>query len=366
MLSARSFTALCLLTACVVVAATLVSGDSDAIPGSGKPLFPDLMSRLNDIEQIQIGNAPTRFVLERSDGGWIAPDKFGYPADADKIHKLVVGTAGLKRVEPKTSDPDRYPKLGLADSGEKASAAMSYRLKSGNDSTIAALIVGNSAPAKGDPDLSEFYVRVADDPRAWLVAGKLPRGDDLLEWLDRTVADIDRVRVRQTQVAHASGEVVTVTRESPAKEDFLLPDAPPSKTVDGQWKLNDIGRLFSSLELEDVRPKEDAPIEGEPDYVVTTRTFDGLVVRMEVFKPEQQAFGVLTAEFHPTEARVEGAPAPKESLASAEAVRAEAGRLNARWARWAYALPAFKLDALARSQAELLKDPADDKQPDQG
>jgi hypothetical protein len=362
MLSVRSFLALCLITLCVVAAAIVVSGDSEAIPGSGKPLFPELMSRLNDIEEIRLASASEEFVLERSDGRWTAPGKSGYPADADKIHKLLIGAAGLKRVEPKTADPGRYLKLGL---GGEASRAVSYRLEADDNATVAELIVGDSSPAKGDPDLSEFYVRADEDPRVWLVEGKLPRGGTLLDWLQRTVAGIDRARVRETQVAHASGERVTVTREPGARDEFRLLNAPPSKTVDGQWKLNDIGRLFSSLELEDVRPKDEASLQGEPDYVVTMRTFDGLVVRMDVFKGEERALGVLKAEFDPSEVQAGGTPEEK-APPSAEEVRAEASRLNAEWARWAYLLPGFKLDALARSHGELLKDITEDKKPDQG
>jgi hypothetical protein len=363
MLSVRSFAALCLITLCVVIAAVVASGDSEAIPGSGEPLFPELMSRLNDIQEIRLGSGSGQFVLERSDGGWTSPEKSGYPADADKVHKLLIGAAGLKRVEPKTADPARYAKLGL---GDETSTSMSYQLKTENDTTVAELDVGHSAPAKGDPDLSELYVRASDNPRVWLVEGKLPRGDALVDWLQRTVIGVDRARVRQTQVVHASGELVSVTRELGTKNDFRLMDAPPSKTVDGQWKLNDIGRLFSDLELEDVLPKDEASIEGEPDHVVTMRTFDGLVVRMDVFKREQRPFGVLKAEFDPQGTETNGTPEQNAALLSAEEVRAETDRLNARWARWAYVLPGFKLDALARSHDELLKDLEEDKKPNQG
>ncbi|MDX1528427.1 MAG: DUF4340 domain-containing protein, partial [Gammaproteobacteria bacterium] len=283
MLSIRSFSLLCIATLCVVIAAALISADSDAIPGSGKPLFPNLMSRLNEIEEVQIETSSKRFALKRVESGWTAPAKTGYPADGDKIHKLLLGAAGLNRVEPKTSEPGRYARLGVEDPGADDSPAKRYRLKAGG-SEVVSLIVGNSAPAKGDPDLSEFYVRLPDDPRAWLVEGKLPRGDTLVDWLDRTVADLDRARVREASVLHASGDAVTVTRETPGNDDFRLLNAPPSKTVDGQWKLNDIGRLFSSLQLEDVRPKTEAPVDATPDYVVTVNTFDGLVVRMQVFR----------------------------------------------------------------------------------
>ncbi len=365
MLSFRSFSLLCIATLCVVIAAALISGDSDAIPGSGKPLFPELMSRLNEIEQVQIETSSQRFALNRSEGGWAAPAKSGYPADGDKIHKLLLGAAGLSRVEPKTSDPARYSRLGLEEPGAGDSPAKRYRLLSGG-SDLVSLVVGNSAPAKGDPDLSEFYVRLPEESRTWLVEGKLPGGDTLLDWLDRTVADIDRARVRGASVLHATGEVVTVTRESPGSDDFRLLKAPPSKTVDGQWKLNDIGRLFSSLQLEDVRPKSEAPVDAKPDYVVTVDTFDGLVVRMQVFRRDGQALGILRAEARPGAASAEVSPPDRESLRSADEVRNEADALNARWDPWVYVLPDFKLDALARTQSELLKDESAEKQPDQG
>ncbi|MDH3412906.1 MAG: DUF4340 domain-containing protein [Gammaproteobacteria bacterium] len=370
MLNIRSFTALCVVTLCVAIAAVVESEDSGAIPGSGKPLFPGLMPRLNEIEMIQLENATGRFVLKRTKTGWMVPDKFDYPADADKVHKLLLGAAGLTRVEPKTQNPALYSRLGLAAIGDEASKAMSYRLESSDESAIATLTVGNSAPAKGDPELSEFYVRVPDDPQIWLVEGKLPRGNTLIEWVARSVVGIDRRRVREAQVKHESGEIVSVIRESPLKDDFQLPNAPASKTVDAQWKLNDIGRLFSNLELEDVRPRDQAPLQGEPAFIVTMRTFDGLEIRMKVFGIGDEALGILEAEFLParvaTEAKIEAMADAKESLRSVEEVRAEVAALNARWDGWAYVLPAFKVDAMARTQSELSKDQTQEKKPDQG
>lgn len=369
MLSIRSFSVLCVITLCVSITAVLVPEDSGAIPGSGKPLFPDLMSRLNEVEQIRVEGAAERFALEKTESGWTVPDKFGYPADADKIHKLLVGAAGLDRVEPKTSNHLLYSKLGLADLSDESSKATSYRLNSGTEVTLASLLVGNSAPAKGDPDSSEFYVRLPGDPRVWLVEGKLPLASTLFEWVERTVISVDRARVREVTVEHASGKIVTVNRESPAEDRFRLSNAPASKTVEGQWKLNDIGRLFSDLELEDVRPRGEATAQAEPAYTVTMRTFDGLEVRMEVFEDGEQSLGVLEAGVSPeqlvTDAKAENAPGGMASLRGAKEVRAEAAALNSKWRGWTYVLPGYKVDAMARTHSELLKDLTAEKKPDQ-
>lgn len=358
MLNLRSFALLCVVTLVVSIAAVLVSEDTDAIPGSGQPLFPDLMSRLNDIEIIQVESAKGRYLLKRSGKDWVAPDKHGYPANGDKVHKLLLGAAGLNRVEPKTSNPELYSKLGLAESGEESSRATTYSISSGSDSTLVSLMVGKSAPAKGDPDLSEFYVRLPDQPRVWLVEGKLPTGDSLGDWLQREIAGVDRARVRQVRVQHASGEVVTVLRESSTDDQFRLKDGAAGKSVDGQWKLNDIGRVFSSLDMEDVLPRREASIEGEPSLVVSMQTFDGLEIRMRVFGSGKDAMALLEAGIVSEKAET----AAQEQVASPSAgeVREEAASLNARWKDWAFVLPEYKVSALARTQSELLKESSDE------
>jgi hypothetical protein len=198
----RSFTILCAVTVLVSVAAISVDEDSSAIPGNGELLFPELLSGINEIEKIEGASAGERFTLRRGPGGWIVPDKFGYPANADKVHKLLVGAAGLKRVEPKTKKETLYPKLGLEDLSIESSRAVSFTFEAADESTPASLIVGNSAPAKGDPEASAIYVRLPGDPQSWLVEGKLPKDGTLLDWLDRKILDIERARSREVRVRH--------------------------------------------------------------------------------------------------------------------------------------------------------------------
>lgn len=362
MLSARSFSVLCVVTVLVSLVAVFVGEESGAIPGGGKPLFPELMLHINEIEAIEAQSAEQRFVIERTETGWVVPEKSGYPADGDKVHRLLVGAAGLRRVEPKTSRPEYYPRLGVADPGADGSSSVAYRFKGAGGTTFAALIVGNSAPAKSDPELSEFYVRLPDESRSWLVEGKLPRGDSLIEWTQRKVIDIDRARVREVRVIHDTGDEVVVRKPEPADSDFTLEDMPADLSVDGQWKINDIGRLLADLELEDVIPRDAASLDGEPAYVVRMQTFDGLAVRMQVHKTGGKAVGVLSAEFKPATSGLAESAESQTDLKAADTVRAESDSLNARWKDWAYVLPGYKLDALSRTRDQLVKKPSDEGQ----
>jgi hypothetical protein len=356
----------------VCVAAIAVDEDSSAIPGSGELLFPELLSGINEIEKIEGASAGERFTLGRGPGGWIVPDRYGYPANADKVHKLLVGAAGLKRVEPKTKKEALYPRLGLEDVSVESSGAVSFSFEAADKSTPASFIVGNSAPAKGDPEASAIYVRMPGDPQSWLVEGKLPKDGTLLDWLDRKILDIERARSREVRVRHEDGEVVVVSKNTPAENDFSLADVPPGREIDAQWSVNDIGRLLTDLELEDVRPR-DALAAGAPSvFTVTMRTFDGLTVAMDVFKDDKQALALLKASFvadgQSPGVQIAGSVSEDGSknpprLLTAEEVRAEAAKLNARWRDWVYVLPDFKFDHLAKKQADLLKGETKDPQP---
>jgi hypothetical protein len=367
----RSFTILCAVTVLVSVAAISVDEDSSAIPGNGELLFPELLSGINEIEKIEGASAGERFTLKRGPGGWIVPDKFGYPANADKVHKLLVGAAGLKRVEPKTKKETLYPKLGLEDLSIESSRAVSFTFEAADESTPASLIVGNSAPAKGDPEASAIYVRLPGDPQSWLVEGKLPKDGTLLDWLDRKILDIERARSREVRVRHEDGEVVVVSKNTPAENDFTLADVPPGREIDAQWSVNDIGRSLTDLDLEDVRPRDALATNVPSVFTVTMRTFDGLTVAMDVYEDDKQALALLKASFAAGDQSPGGQVAGPTSedgsktpprLLTAEEVRAEASKLNARWSDWVYVLPDFKFDHLVKKQTDLLKDETKDPQ----
>ena len=371
MMTLRSFVILCAVTVLVSIAAIAVDKDSNAIPGSGELLFPELLSDINEIEKIEGASAGERFTLRRGPGGWIAPDKSGYPANADKVHQLLIGAAGLERVEPKTKKAALYPKLGLEDLGRESSRAVSFTLEAAGDSTLASLIVGNSAPAKGDPDASAIYVRLPGDPQSWLVKGKLPKEGALLDWLDRKILDLERARSREVRVLHEDGEVVVVSKNSPADKDFSLADLPPGKQIDARWSINDIGRSLTDLDLEDVRPRDTLAADMRPEFTVTMRTFDGLVVVMDVFKEDKEALGLLKASFEAVGRSPDGQiPGPENEdgsksppgLLTPDEVRAEAAKLNARLSNWVYVLPGFKFDHLAKKPADLVKDETKDPQ----
>ena len=368
MRGARSILILAAVTAIVVGAVLSVDRESSTAARSGEIVFPGLLDQVNSVVRVRVTGNEGKFTLTRDRDTWVVEEKERYAADPDRVHKLLLGAAGMKRVEPKTSNPELYPKLWLEDPSSKDSKSVRFVLENASDAELANWVLGDRRPSKSDASRTELYIRVADDPLAWLVEGSVPGGQKIIDWLDRPVARIDRERLRAVEVVHADGTVIAVNKSLPADADFALRDIPADREADSQYRINDIGRFLEDLRFEDVAPSSSLDFAGSLDKQVQAATFDGLRVHLETVMRDGEAWAQLRAEFDEglVEKSEDAAEASKDeagaapgdtpgSLRSADEVRAEAERLNARWKGWAYELPSFKRDYIAKRIDELTR-----------
>ena len=368
MRGARSILILAAVTAIVVGAVLSVDREPSTAARSGEIVFPGLLDQVNSVVRVRVTGNEGKFTLTRDRDTWVVEEKERYAADPDRVHKLLLGAAGMKRVEPKTSNPELYPKLWLEDPSSKDSKSVRFVLENASDAELANWVLGDRRPSKSDASRTELYIRVADDPLAWLVEGSVPGGQKIIDWLDRPVARIDRERLRAVEVVHADGTVIAVNKSLPADADFALRDIPADREADSQYRINDIGRFLEDLRFEDVAPSSSLDFAGSLDKQVQAATFDGLRVHLETVMRDGEAWVQLRAEFDEglVEKSEDAAEASKDeagaapgntpgSLRSADEVRAEAERLNARWKGWAYELPSFKRDYIAKRIDELTR-----------
>ena len=408
MRSGRSILVLAVVTAVAVGAVLSIDREPGTVAGSGELVFPALLDRVNDVARVRVTGNEGTFTLARDGEAWVVEEKERYPAEPDRMHNLILGAAGLRRVEPKTSNPEHYPKLRLEDpAGEDAQSAR-FVLEDASGAELARWVLGNRRPSKSDPGRTELYIRTGDDPQAWLVEGSLPGGRAIIDWVDRLVARIDRERLRAVEVVHADGMTVAVDKRHPADVDFILQGVPEGREIDAQYRINDIGRFLEDLRFEDVVPASALDFSGSVDKRVRVTTFDGLRIRMETVIRDGESFARLRAEVDEAlavdvakaaedETGSEGAAggtteggtgsegeaggggagtesgqeadAEPEAAAGAllplDAVRAEAAKLNARWTDWAYELPSFKRDYIA-NRIDVLTRPLEEAEPQEG
>ena len=368
MRGARTVLILAVATLIAVGAVLLVEREPGTVEQADELVFPALLEQVNSVTRVRVTGREGPFTLARDDEAWVVEDKERYAADPDRMHKLLLGAAGMKRVEPKTSNPELYPKLWLEDPSGEDAKSVRFVLEDASGAALADWVLGDRRPSKADAGRTELYIRVADDPRAWLVDGSVPGGPTVIDWLDRLVARIERERLRAVEVMHADGAVVAVNKSLPADDDFVLRDIPADRETDSQYRINDIGRFLEDLRFEDVARSSSLDFAGSVDKRMEATTFDGLRIRLETVMRDDDAWVQLHAGVD--EGLVEGSgsdsaasdtEAGSEStdsqiaLRPLEEVRAEAESLNARWKGWAYELPSFKRDYIAKRMDELTR-----------
>ena len=366
MRAVRSIPILAAVTAAAVGAVFFVERGPDTVEHGGETVFPALLEQVNSVARVRVTGNEGVFTLARDGDEWVVQEKERYAADPDRVHRLLLGAAGMTRVEPKTGNPELYPKLWLEDPSGEDAKSVQFVLEDASGAELASWVLGDRRPSKSDASRTELYIRVAGDPMAWLAEGSVPGGPTIIDWLDRHVARIDRERLRTVEVVHADGTVVAVDRSAPTDSDFVLRDVPTGREADSQYRINDIGRFLEDLRFEDVAPSPSPDFAGSVDKRVKVTTFDGLRVHLETVMREGEAWAKLRAEVDETladaaeaaegEAGSEGeAGDTTSSLLPPDAVRAEAGRLNARWKGWVYELPSFKRDYIAKRMGELTR-----------
>ena len=391
----RSLLLLAGVTLAALIAALVLetqTGDS-AIPGEGELVFPDLLSRVDEVRRVRALSGGETFSLVHDGERWTMPERDGYGAVADKIHKLVVGAAGLERREPKTSDPARYSRLGLDDPAEPGSGSIRFTFEDDAAQVLADFIIGNRESSRIDLSLSEFYLREPEEAQSWLVEGKLSVSRDPVEWLEREVLRIEEARVRTVRVRQADGGRLDVSRSRPDDEDYSLDNAPPGHEVESRWRVNDIGRGLANLRLEDVR-RAAGEIDTGSGFSAELLTFDGLGVHVRTWRESDESWlrirasfdeEAVDARFGPagpsgegdppdggaeggaTESQAEGgAPGAGdfeaiEGLQAADAAREEVERLNEGWEGWEFRLADYKRSYFTVPVADLVK-PAEESE----
>ena len=375
MRGARAVLILAVVTLVAVGGVLFVERESGPPERVDELVFPGLLERVNSVARVRVTGREGTFTLARDGERWVVEEKERYAADPDRVHRLLLGAAGMKRIEPKTSNPELYPKLWLEDPTGEDAKSVRYVLEDSSGATLANWVLGDRRPSKADATRTELYIRVAGDPPAWLVEGSVPGGPTIIDWLDRIVARIERERLRAVEVVHADGAVVAVDKSLPADNDFGLRDIPADREVDSQYRINDIGRFLEDLRFEDVASSSSLDFAGSVDKRMQATTFDGLRVHIDTVMRDGDAWVQLRAEVDEGlvevgeglaeesgedtdasegDADTESKDAPG-ALRPLDEVRAESERMNTRWKGWAYELPSFKRDYIAKRMVELTR-----------
>ncbi|MEX2123023.1 MAG: DUF4340 domain-containing protein [Woeseia sp.] len=372
-------------------------GNRDESPEGSDLMFPALKTRLNDLSLVTVTDADGTITMNREggtgDGRWIVPEHGGYPADTVKLRQLLLALANAARVEQKTSDPELYERLGVADPREDGGNGVLVTAAA-NDEPIS-LILGDSAQG-------EFrYARIPEQVESWLIDQNPQIPEDSGGWLLSDIVNIDASRIQSAAIRHSDGEVVSIRKEAARQSNFEVENIPEGRELSYPSVANGIAGALSNLTLEAVRAA------GAPDQEASATaefaTFDGLEVRVSIFSQDAGDGSAdedadeqhwITLEASVSEANkqddepaetdpansdpADGGPAeddsagdnPAENDPGAAAETAgerdpteekddpadEAAAINQRVGGWAYRISTYKADQLTRRWEDILRD----------
>jgi hypothetical protein len=343
-------------------------GDSSA---DAEMLFPELKSRLNDINVVTITDADGTITLRREPdaesaaaaGRWISPDHDGYPADTGQLRQLLLAIADAQKLEQKTSDPEMYERLGVDDPREDGGNGVLVSAR-GDDAAISLIL--------GETTQGEFrYARLPEEDRSWLINQNPAMPDDGAGWLLPDVVDIDASRIESVVLRHADGEVISLHKADVDAVNFAVEDVPEGRELRYPSVANGIAGVLSDLKLQDVQRGD---VTGQAVATAEFRTFDGLQLVVDIrSRPEESATEPPTE----TETGTGTAPGTEEhwiriqasAVAPSEAQAAagdqtspedEAAAINARVRGWSYEIASYKADQLTRRFEDLLSDAEDE------
>ncbi len=340
-------------------------------------LYAGLLDKLNDVSRVELLSAKTQTTLKRQGEQWTVANRDNFPAEPAAVKRLLLGLADLQIVEAKTSLPDNYGRIGVAEPGN-GSDSLQVELYGAKDERLVAVIVGH---ARESGQQSQRYVRRAGEPQSYLVNGKIDGTSDPITWLDARIVDVDTARVRSVEIVPSEGAAVVLVKHKPKDNFFELHNLPAGKVQRSKALVSSLGALLLDLRFNGVAAGARFA-DAKPMRQTTVQTFDGLRARIDEFAADGKTYARFdfaydaslvqadattdtaspeTSEPPPVPGTEPAAPAiaatPKET------VEQEAARLNARTAGWIYELPDYKQRLLAKRLDDLVQAPGKDEAP---
>jgi len=282
----RSFAILLAAAAVVVVLAAVVMTHGD--PGishapSGRRALPALADKLDTLDFVHLTRGKVTVNFKRGDQGWTVVEKGNYPADQERVRKLLLQLAELELVEPKTDRPELLARLDLDDPANGKSTLVTAQDHAG--ALVAQLIIGRSRPSEIEGGEAGVYVRQPGTDQAWLARGAFDLGGDALAWIDRRIIDIAPARVASVVLTAPDGNAVILARAS-ADQPLAIDKPPADARPTPDDALAAPAGALEALDLDDVKPRAQQPIPMDGVATASFTTFDGLVVGLRLSSPD--------------------------------------------------------------------------------
>lgn len=277
------------LAAAVLVASGLawwlIDRQAPGNAGSEAVALPGFAARVDSVDRIEAQGAGSRtlVLIEKRDGQWRMPDRDGWPANQREVGSALFRLGQAKRIEAKTADPGRHARLGV-ESVAAADAKGTQLVLSGGSGEPVRLTVGNNHPTLGGS-----YIRVGDQPQAWLLDEDIAPARNAPDWLDRRLLDLPMARLDSIAVTPATGRAFRLSR---VDDRFSVDGQSPLSMADADAGNTTAG-FTDQLALEDVARDSGAAATQTAVF----ESLDGLRITVAAWPQDAGTWARLSVEF---------------------------------------------------------------------
>ena len=328
----KTFGILSIVTVLLIFLALQISTKKSApVQTTMTTLYPELLNNINDVKEIEIKQQEKSLNLKHNGEQWQLQQQANYPADNHKVNKVLAGIAQMQVIEAKTKNPKLYEKLGVTDSDQQV------LLKQADGRVVAHLIIGNSRTAKGDSTQHQVYVRKHEDAQTWLVSGQIDLANNDIDWLQRTLLDLNETQVQSVSFNTSENETLTISKANKEDKDYQLKDLGADEEVANNFILKTTASLLSNLQFDHVLPVTELTFKDKEN--ATFKTFKGLQVQVFLAEKDDHTYMKLVA------------------TSTADTSTEDAQKLSKKLSPWAYAIAQYKLDTFKKVRKDFIKQP---------
>lgn len=328
----------------VLVGALWISRQRASAPGEvplpeGGALLPAVDMGTVQAITLEDGSATTR--LARVDGIWCltAPEEF--PADFDRLQRMIRSIDGMADVQVADSGADRLAEFGLIEDSDPAPTRII--LEHGQGTTVLHLGAmrephGGERQMWGPPP--GRYVRVDEGPVLLLKEDIAMAQADPGQWWDRQLLQVPGEAIREMEVAGDDGKYVV---QRTAEGAFVLPDAVEGEAVENPSAQ----RLFNVLR--NLRADRHASAAEEFEELFSAAPSCRIETAEATYRIQIGAASPDEAGSRPVKIQV--TPIPEAAPDSQAATERIAGKLRNR----IFWIPAYQADNMTLPRSSLVR-----------
>ncbi len=358
----KSIITLIAITLVIIVAATISTRSRAPQTVIETPLLnPQLKTRVNDVAQMILESSDESVHISKEGNNWFVMQADNYPAQFDKVKKLILDTADMTILAEKTSNPELYSELGVEDITDENADSTLISLLDNSGNELANIIIGDRRGT------GSVYIRIAGEERSYEVKGQPEVSADPTDWITKALLNVDNERVMEVTINHPDEETVVLEREQDA-ENFTLVTIPDGRKARSEYFTNQPGTFLADLNIQNA--KSQANFTFPADQVVTTiKTYDGLIATIHSAKVDNINHASLS--FSLDETIVQAAESQERGIVIGEDknaprdIRKEVENLNEKTANWVFIIPQSKYLLLTKRAEELtdvIEDVSDDSE----